>query len=131
MNKLITIVWIALLTASGFASSRIPDREQDLRAWYSGFNHTYFQDELPPAVITENLADDTKMAETFYEAGSYRVAINPKYNLSTKTERINLLHESCHILIFVEHDEEFDDHGPHWQACMHHLADQNAFDNLW
>jgi hypothetical protein len=103
-----------------------------LDSWFAGYNHAYFQDELPKTtVITKDLTDDRFMALTFYENGAYHIALNPKYNFSTKIERENLLHESCHILIFIEHEEEFDDHGPKWQHCMHRLADQGAFEDLW
>jgi predicted SprT family Zn-dependent metalloprotease len=82
-------------------------------------------------VITEGLTDDRFMAITDYDNGYFHIGINPKFNLSTKTERINLIHEMCHIRGFVEHDDEFDQHGMKWQACMHSVADQNGFNDLW
>lgn len=107
-------------------------QDRHLDEWYASYNHTYFQDELPKTVvITRNLQDDRFMAITDYSDGYYHIGINPRFNLSTKTERINLLHEQCHILGFVEHDDEFDQHGPKWQQCMHNLANQGAFNDLW
>lgn len=104
----------------------------NLDAWYAGFNHQYFQDELPKTVvITKTLDDDRFMALTFYENGRYHIALNPRYNISTKVERMNILHESCHIRMFVEGEEEFDDHGPKWQSCMLELAEKGAFASLW
>ena len=120
------LIAIMLLAASASAA---PD---GLDSWYAGYNHEYFQDELPKTVvITKTLNDDRFMALTFYENGAYHIALNPKYNFSTKIERENLLHEMCHIRIFVEHDEEFEDHGPKWQACMLELAKKGAFADLW
>jgi len=123
---------LLFLTATLFAKPiRSDDRHLDV--WYAAYNHEYFQDSLPKTtVITRNLADDRFMAQTFYENGYYHIAINPRYNESGKTEKLNLLHESCHLYIFVTHeDDEYDDHGPKWQACMHRLADENAFEQLW
>lgn len=128
MRNLLLPIFLAVL----FAVTPVVAQDHDLGQWYAGYNHKYFQDELPKdVIISRTLADDRFMAITFYDNGRYHIELNPKYNLSTKTERINLLHESCHIRIFIEHDEEFDDHGPHWQACMHRLSDQGAFEDIW
>jgi hypothetical protein len=122
------ILLILLLTALPITAQQ--DRHLD--EWYASFNHSYFQDELPAnTVITRNLTDDRFMAITEYENGRYHIGINPKYNISSKSERINLLHEMCHIRGFIEHDDEFDQHGLKWQTCMHSLADQKAFEDLW
>lgn len=110
----------------------ISSQDRQLDSWYASYNHQYFQDELPATtVITRNLADDRFMAITEYDDGRYHIGINPRYNISTKTERINLLHEMCHIRGFIEHDDEFDQHGAKWQQCMHSLADQGALELLW
>ena len=120
---------VLIITAMISFANAAPD---SLDAWYAGYNHEYFQDELPKTtVITKELADDRFMALTFYENGRYHIALNPKYNFSNKIERENLLHESCHVRIFIEHEEEFDDHGPKWQACMLELANKGAFKDLW
>jgi hypothetical protein len=122
MASLMTILAVAIRA----------DTDQALKAWYASNNHQYFQDELPTdVVITHNLHDDRFQAVTFYENDYYHIVFNPKYNQSGKVERMNLLHESCHILIAVEKTEEFETHGKRWQACMHRLADQGAFEDLW
>lgn len=122
------LVFAVALLAVGVSVQ--PDRHLD--EWYASYNHAYFQDELPKDVlITRTLNDPRFMALTLYSDGHYHIDINPKYNLSTKTERINLLHESCHIRQFIEDDEEFDQHGPHFQNCMLGLAKQGAFSDLW
>ena len=93
----------------------------------------YFRDALPAnVVITRNLTDDTKMAKTEMAGGYYHIAFNPRFNQSSKTERLNLLHEMCHVYVEVGGYHEFDDHGPIWESCMHvQLADRGAFDDLW
>lgn len=129
MRKILPAI-VSLMCLMLASTAQTQDRNLD--AWYRGYNHKYFQDELPfDTEITRTLNDDRFMAITFYDNGRYHIEMNPKYNLSTKTERINLLHESCHIRIFIEHDEEFDDHGPHWQSCMHGLSAQGAFEDIW
>jgi predicted SprT family Zn-dependent metalloprotease len=121
------VVAIILLAAS---TSGQPDRHLD--EWYASYNHAYFQDELPAKVIiTRNLRDDRFIALTEYSGGFYHIEFNKKYTVSDITERETLLHEMCHLRQFVEHDDEFDQHGRHWQACMHKLADEKAFENLW
>lgn len=122
----------ACLTSIPTTTSATND-DRHLDTWYATYNHEYFQDELPKTVvITRNLTDDRFMAQTFYENNFYHISINPRFNESRKIEKFNLLHESCHIYIFINHEEdEFDDHGSHWQKCMHKLADQGAFELLW
>ena len=128
MRNLLLSILVAVLFAAPVAHTE----QRDLDQWYRGYDHKYFQDELPQdVIISRTLADDRFMAITFYDSGHYHIELNPKYNISTKSERINLLHESCHVEMFVEKEDEFDDHGPHWQACMHRLSNQGAFEDLW
>lgn len=120
------ILIFGLIAISALAA---PDR---LDPWYRGFNHSYFRDELPAdVVITHNLSDDTRIAQTEYSHGFYHIEFNPKYNRAQKVELETLLHEQCHILVAVEKAEEFDEHGQHWQTCMQDLARHGAFTNLW
>ncbi len=139
MRKLLLSIIVLVFAVSISAKPRpkdTPKFEQDdqhtLNQWYFAFNHQYFQDELPnDVIITRTLNDDRFMALTFENSEHYHIAINPKYNISTKSERIDLLHEMCHVQMFIENDYQLDDHGSHWQACMHRLANQGAFENLW
>ena len=140
MRKLLLPIVILLFVTSVAAKPRphyrvvedSQERQQELSQWYLGYNHQYFQDELPQdTVLSRDLHDDRFMALTTYVDGRYHIQINPRYNESRKSERIDILHESCHVLMFIENDYELDDHGPHWQACMHRLAHQGAFESLW
>lgn len=120
------IILIAVIAISAQAGQ---DR---LDSWFAGYNHAYFQDELPKDTeISHNLQDPRFMAVTFYDNGRYHIAFNPAYNISGKTEQLNLIHEMCHIRVFVEQDEEAEDHGPHFQRCMMDLAKQGAFKDIW
>ncbi len=132
LRKSGTVLKILLAVLLLAYPTMISSQDRHLDEWYTAYNHMYFQDELPKTVvITRNLQDDRFMAITDYSDGLYHIGINPRYNLSTKTERINLLHEQCHILGFVEHDDEFDQHGPKWQACMLRIAKSGGFNDLW
>jgi hypothetical protein len=112
-----------------------PDR---LDSWYAGYNHKYFNDELPPVLITHDLKDNDKISVTEYGKNYYHIAFNPKFNLSPVEEQENLLHEMCHVRVDVETEGQLQDaadwdnsHGPKWQACMHELANKGAFEDLW
>jgi hypothetical protein len=117
------------------------DVDMDLTAWYNGYNQMYFNNELPKAgtlsppdvIIDFHLRDPKKMGVTIFgEADGYiRMSFNPDYIKSEKTLRLTLLHEQCHIELFVEDVHTLDDHGPEWQACMLRLAEKGAFHDLW
>jgi galactose-1-phosphate uridylyltransferase len=112
----------------GFAIA--PDR---LDTWYASNNERYFNNELPKNVlITHDLKDDNFEAVT--EHGSYgwfHISFNPTYNRSVNQEKFTLLHEMCHVQQLTSDEEEFDQHGKKWQACMHRIADAKGFDDLW
>lgn len=134
MKRLILSLALALMVPSYLS----PAVQDPLDAWYVGYNHAYFQDRLPKTVIiSHSLDNDYRMAETTpFTNNYYHIDFNPKYgyhpgNGTSITELRNLLHEMCHVQVFVENAYEFDDHGAHWQGCMHRLADMRAFDNLW
>lgn len=105
-----------------------------LDAWYCGYNQSLFSGELPrTTVVNHNLHDDRFMALTMYNDSGrfYEITLNPKYEVSPKQGRMNLLHEMCHLRQMSTGEVEFDDHGKKWQACMHDLANKNAFEDLW
>jgi len=104
----------------------------NLDAWYAGYNEKYWGGELPnDVVITRNLHDDRFMAITVPTGRSYEIDLNMKYLPSPKEEKETLLHETCHIQIFVEDTPEINDHGPKWQACMHRITKEGAMEDLW
>lgn len=108
--------------------------QDPLEVWYRGYNVALFNSELPDTVVIDhNLRDDRFMALTDYNFGGkyYIITFNPKYGASPKQERETLLHEMCHIRNIVEGEEEFDQHGPKWQRCMHDIANKNGFEDLW
>ena len=130
---------LLLVLVAMFSKTLAPAAVDPLDSWYRAYNNIYFQKELPDTVyITHDLTDDRFMAVTDrLLSGAYHIRFNVKYGYTpipggiSVEELRNLLHESCHVLLFVEKDEELNDHGPHWQNCMHRLANMGAFENLW
>ena len=130
---------LLLIVAAMFSTTLAPATPDKLDSWFRAYNRIYFQNELPSTVyITHDLTDDKYMAITDrLSNGSYHISFNVKYGYTpipggTSVDELrNLLHESCHVQLYVENDNEFNDHGPHWQACMHRLANQGAFEDLW
>lgn len=87
------------------------------------------------AEIDHRLRDSSKVAltEMYGDADTrqYRISFNPLYNLDGNEEKMNLLHEMCHIRLDVEKEKEFDMHGFLWQSCMHDVANKRGFDLIW
>jgi len=138
MRRAMLLLLVTLSLTLCLTSNLAPADLDPLDPWYRGYNETYFNNELPQTVIiSHNLTDDTNMAITTpLTNGYYHIDFNPKFGYHTGkgtsiTELRNLFHEMCHVEIFVEGTVEFDDHGPHWEGCMHRLAIQKALDNLW
>jgi hypothetical protein len=133
-NRILVGLTIAVLLIAPAISSGVPD---PLDSWYRGYNQAYFNNGLPQVLISHDLTDDRFMALTSFSKGYYRIQFNPKFGYhpnpraTSITELRNLLHESCHVEIFIQDAEQFEDHGSHWQACMHRLANMNAFEDLW
>ncbi len=135
--RLFSLLLLALTLALPINSA---DADSDLQAWYNGYNQKYFQHELPEAgsfsppdvIIDFRLNDPDKMGVTVFGSvdGYIHMSFNPAFIKSTKTLRLTMLHEMCHIEGFVEDVHELD-HGPKWQGCMHRLANQGAFEELW
>jgi len=78
-----------------------------------------------PAVDVQGRSN---MAITRMHDGRFITEFNPKYNQADTHLKMNMLHEQCHIATW---GQEFDDHGPKFQACMLRLANQGAFNSLW
>jgi hypothetical protein len=89
-----------------------------LRSLYAATNRQYFNGDLPDARIEfGDLADENAMAHTTREGEQFVIVIDRKWNGSEDQVRANLDHEMCHVQTFSD-AEEFDFHGPEWQACI-------------
>jgi hypothetical protein len=123
ISKLI-FIWLAL-------ASPQPDAPicKGIQECYNAYNKAYFGGNLPPAIVSYGPCPVANVqACSFKDDGNFVVRLIPKYNLAPDTAHMNLLHETCHL---AHWNEEFNDHGPAWQGCMHHLADIGAFEGIW
>ena len=105
--------------------------DAQLQKWYEGINEEYFWNQLPKNVTVKwgDLAAWGDMGVTLYRPdGSILILIERKLNPAPRVAEITAFHEACHV---KTHGQEFDDHGPKFEACMVHLADQGAFKGLW
>lgn len=129
-TAMIVVILSLLISSKSIAPATI----DPLDLWYQGYNVKFFNSELPQRVIIDHgLHDDRYMGLTDYDWQQklFIIRMNEKYGPSPKQERETLLHEMCHVRQIVEGDEQLDQHGPHWQSCMHDLANKGAFDDLW
>ena len=69
------------------------------------------------------------MGLTTRQEGVYHIIIDAQANKAGRVAQMTELHEMCHVAQWGHGD--MDPHGPLFQSCMHRLADENAFDNLW
>lgn len=104
----------------------IPDA--DLTHFYEAANDSYFDGKLPKNLIVYDTNMPGRLGQTSADGSSFRIDINLALNPSPKESRLTLYHEMCHIYTWQAEDDK---HGPRWVACMHNLALQGAFDDLW
>jgi hypothetical protein len=111
-------------------SAKVPNLER----WYDAYNEVYFNHELPDKIeIDHTLSDPEIMALTECEFVHRvcKINFNPTYEIGSVITREALIHEQCHIYLFVNNEYEFDKHGVKWQACMHHVSNKGGFEDLW
>jgi predicted SprT family Zn-dependent metalloprotease len=112
----------------------VPAQPDNLQQWYQYYNAALFNHELPDKIeIDHQLHDDSNMAIT--ECGNVskicRIDMNPDFEHGYRIRRETLLHEMCHVDVFALNGAELEEHGPRWQRCMHRVADENGFEDLW
>lgn len=95
---------------------------------YKTADRLYFDNKLPTDVIVYLDDADGNMGLTTAEGKTFRIDINPKLNPVSKEQELTLYHEMCHV---ATDGQDLDPHGPHWIHCMHVLADEDVFDDLW
>ena len=115
-------------------------------ALYQSDNELYFDNKLPKNIeIVEQEAPDGEAdyGLTLHATGThwYKMFVSPTLNDSITEERWTVLHESCHIRIWENHEadgtaQEYkkrkgDGHGDEWQNCMKDLAMKDAFHDIW
>lgn len=103
-----------------------------LRADFVAFDDEYFGGDLSKNTIVTYIDNgpDADIGDTECNLVC-SINVNAYYDRSEKEADMTLLHEMCHADLFTRHEYEYDPHGPKWEACMHQLADERAFDQLW
>lgn len=130
------LIWILAYCIALLAINRVapahsaPEVSVHLTHLYESYNDSFFDGHLPNGlrVYSGNADGDMAVTHQSDEPSEAWIEINPYYNNTPRTEALTLLHEMCHVYVA---GKEFDAHGAKWQTCMHTLANQDAFDNIW
>ena len=97
---------------------------------YRHMNDGYFDGDLPANVQIEYATDRNRpIGQTTY-ATPISIFVNSYYDRSEREALLTEDHEMCHVYVYETGGEAID-HGPRWVGCMHRLADEGAFDQLW
>jgi SprT-like family len=108
----------------------------DAQQFYEAANETYFNNKLPHAVVEfkVNLTDEQghPLMGLTHESNvaAPRIFLSTRYQDNARIWEGTELHEICHVEVDA-HNPEFEEHGPHFQACMLGLAENHAFDDIW
>ena len=97
------------------------------------FNDGWFDGDLSQntRIMYYNMGPDFAIGDmTSDGAGQFTIFINSYYDRNPREAEFTEFHEMCHEAIALR-GNEFEEHGPAWQGCMHRLANAGAFENLW
>lgn len=132
MKMIGALLLVSVLCFAGFTSWARPVADSDridLKIWYESYNEDYFLSALPKDTVLNYGNIWPNMGLTTHENGAYRISIDADSNKAVRVAQMTLLHEMCHVAQWGH--EDMNPHGPKFQACMHRLADEGAFDQLW
>lgn len=134
--RVVFVIWLLLLGAIWISfrpAHRSADKNytnEQLQHWYEGVNEEYFANKLPKDTVVR-WADLTPLkdmgATNRRMDGVFVILIDPVQNPNKRVAALTAYHEICHIAAA----SEFNSHGQKFQACMLHLAEVGAFENLW
>lgn len=137
MKPLITLLIASLLMVPAGAHKKqrdLPFTEQQLTAWYDGFNDKYFQNQLPSntVVIWSDLKAWDALGITSWSGQNYKIELDPDFNRTQVTTKATELHEMCHVKVMMTEDVPLgEEHGLAFQTCMMTLAREGAFERIW
>ena len=122
MLKFTLLLWLLI--------SPVQTDTTELTDFYVQVNKTHFDGRLKHACIhfVKGLLDERGDEARVYAENPpcyYVIEIDEIMIPLTKDSKMDVLHETCHIAV------KSGGHGPKWQACMHRLAREGAFDKLW
>jgi|SRR5690242_1273013 len=105
----------------------------DLTDDYNRLNFEYFKASLPPVTIQR--IDDKEMPWLGYtiQCGPrcFQISINSAWAPAQVSQEETLIHEMCHVKLYVDGSSELQAHGPAWQSCMLERAKRGALKFLW
>lgn len=111
--------------------------QQILTSSYQEFNRAWFDNKLPSdtTIVYVSIPTWDKIGNTDRRVNAngsvhFTLFVNAYYDRDVRESEFTELHEMCHIRESLDGDE-FDSHGPKWQACMLQLAMNGALENLW
>lgn len=118
---------IALVSVSyGPVKRVVAPQCENPKAWYLGYNETYFDNALPlDTVVDYTNHEEGTLASTSFENGHFHIAFNPAYASSAPVVHLYLYHEICHVASWTEDKE----HGAAWKSCMRRLESKGAIDD--
>lgn len=107
--------------------------QEDLQFMYGDFNEEFFANHLPKntKIIFETPIPSGAKGETQKVGGNYIIFIDSYYDRDMGAATDTLFHEMCHVEVPWEAADGLDGHGPQFQGCMHRLANEGAFEDIW
>ena len=103
------------------------EKTESITKDYQELNKEWFKNKLSSNIVIGVFHNPGVIAETSKQGDTFVIVFNPEYNKTPVQTELTLFHEMCHI----ETWGEFTKHGKQWEACMHRLAMEGAFDTLW
>lgn len=104
---------------------------QDIAKDYKEFNKTQFNNKLPANIGFTWTYNPDYRAVTELDSIGFVIKFNPIYNNSLSDMDMHLYHEMCHVSVYQTDPNQFISHGKLFQDCMKHLAQQDAFKQIW
>lgn len=103
----------------------------DLDLWYSGYNESLFNNQLPRDTRVVWSDVDQTCGETFPRSdGGFLITISPSCNVTRAEALLTLIHEMVHIHQWYT-NKAFGAHGPMFEKEMIRIADSGALEGLW
>lgn len=128
MKRALQLILAAALLMESYGPVKrvVSPQCENPKAWYDGYNETYFNDALPKDTVVDYANHSPNiLAATTFENGHYRISFNPDYASSALVVHLFLIHEMAHVATF----DEYAEHGPRWIKEMRRLEDAGAIDD--
>lgn len=138
LKAYIIVMMLAAILVPGFYPRRqrhkdvcINYTEVQLQAINTYYNETVFYGALPKSmrITWENLEAFNEVGDVQKDSdGVWHIRLDRKYNPVGRQTILTMIHEDCHLVTW---GQEFDDHGPKFEACMLRVAESGALHDVW